>query len=183
MNRALLQSMESKGVASRVYNRAKLDSVLRRERSAAIARKRVHAFLEPLIVKASELGLTLVVENRSALEAFPTERELLELIRHFDTPHLRYWHDFGHAQLKENLGLLDHAQWLADVAPFAVGGHLQDARWPDDDHLPPFDGEIDFTRLVPLLPKGIPYVLELSPDSTPEAIRRSAARWNELFPR
>jgi sugar phosphate isomerase/epimerase len=128
------------------------------------------------------MGLTLVVENRSDFEAVPTEREMLELLRRFDTPHLRYWHDFGHAQLRESLGLLDHAQWLQEISPYAVGAHLQDARWPDEDHLIPFEGEIPFDRLVPLLPPSIPYVLELSSKATPAAIQAAVARWKTLFP-
>ena len=83
--------------------------------------------------------------------------------------------------MRESLGLLDHAQWLGDIAPFAVGAHLQDAGWPDKDHLIPFEGEIPFDRLVPLLPSSLPYILELSPSAKPEAIRNSVERWKSLF--
>jgi sugar phosphate isomerase/epimerase len=125
--------------------------------------------------------MTLVVENRSDFEAVPTERELLALLQHFNSPDLRYWHDFGHAQMREYLGLLDHAEWLAQIAPFAVGAHLQDAKWPDEDHLVPFEGKIPFDRLVPLLPSSLPYILELSPKVSADAIRTAADRWKSLF--
>jgi sugar phosphate isomerase/epimerase len=174
--------MADKGLASREYADLKLESVRKREKSSRIFLNRVMRLLEPMVAKASELGLTLVVENRSDFEAIPTEREMLALLRHFDTPHLRYWHDFGHAQMRENLGLLDHAQWLADIAPYAVGAHLQDARWPDKDHLIPFDGEIPFDRLVPLLPSSLPYILELSSSPKPEAIRSAVELWKTRFP-
>ena len=137
--------------------------------------------LEPLVEEAARLNITLVVENRSDYEAIPTERELLKLLQHFDSPNLRYWHDFGHAQMRESLGLLDHAQWLAEIAPFAVGAHLQDAKWPDKDHLIPFEGEIPFDRLVPLLPSSTAYILELSSEAEPEAIQAAVARWYNLF--
>jgi hypothetical protein len=83
--------------------------------------------------------------------------------------------------MRENMGLLDHAQWLADIAPYAAGSHLQDAAWPDDDHLIPFEGEIPFDQLVPLLPSSLPYILELSSSSKPEAIMASVSKWKELF--
>jgi len=84
--------------------------------------------------------------------------------------------------MRESLGLLDHAQWLADIAPYAAGAHLQDARWPDEDHVVPFEGEIPFDRLVPLLPSSATYVLELSREAAPEAIRSAVSRWKTLFP-
>jgi hypothetical protein len=180
MTGSLLSELRIKGVASRGYNRSKLAAVRKRGRRARVFLDRVTAVLEPLVEEASKMGLTLVVENRSDFEAIPTERELLALLQRFDSPHLRYWHDFGHAQMRESLGLLDHAQWLAEIAPYAVGAHLQDAKWPDEDHLIPFEGEIPFDRLVPLLPASLPYILELSPRAKPEAIRAAAAKWKTL---
>ena len=178
---ALLENLRRDGVASRDYNRSKLEVVRKREKQGPASLEMVKSTLEPLVEEASKLDITLVVENRSDFEAVPTERELLGLLQHFNSPHLRYWHDFGHAQMREHLGLLDHAQWLAQIAPFAVGAHLQDAKWPDEDHLVPFEGKIPFDRLVSLLPSSIPYVLELSPKASPAAIRTAADRWKSLF--
>ena len=181
MTDSLLDSLRVHGVASREYNRTKLAAVQKRESQGPAALDRVSRLLEPLVEEASKKELTLVVENRSDFEAVPTEREILALLRRFDTPHLRYWHDFGHAQMRESLGLLDHAQWLEQIAPFAVGAHLQDARWPDVDHLIPFEGEIPFDQLVPLLPSSLSYVLELSSRATPEAIQVAVTKWKTLF--
>ena len=181
MTRSLLGKLRREGVAGRGYARFKLECVLRREKLSRFYVDRVSCLLEALLEEACRSGVTLVVENRSDYEAIPSERELSALLRRFDSPHLRYWHDFGHAQLRENLGLLDHAQWLEGIAPFAAGTHLQDARWPDQDHLIPFGGEIPFDRLTPLLPSSLPHVLELSPAAQPEAIRAAATRWNSLF--
>ena len=180
MTDSLLDVLKTKGVADRDYNRDKLNAVKKREKHGPAFLDRVTRLLEPLVEQASSMGLILVVENRSDFEAIPTERELLALLRRFDSPHLRYWHDFGHAQMRESLGLLNHAQWLDEIAPFAVGAHLQDARWPDEDHLVPFEGEILFDQLVPLLPSSLPYVLELSSRATPTAIQVAVAKWKIL---
>jgi sugar phosphate isomerase/epimerase len=182
MTESLLESLKKRGVSDRSYNRIKLDVVQRREKQGPAFLERTMRLIEPLIEEAETIGLTLVVENRSDFEAVPTEREILTLLRRYDSPHFRYWHDFGHAQLRESLGLLDHAQWLADIAPYAVGAHLQDARWPDEDHLVPFEGEIPFDQLVPLLPSSLLYVMELSSKATPEAIRGAVTKWKTLFP-
>ena len=181
MTDTLLENLRRDGVASRDYNRTKLNVVRKREKQGPAFLDRVKSTLEPLVEEASKLGMTLVVENRSDFEAVPTERELLALLKHFNSLHLRYWHDFGHAQMREYLGLLDHAEWLAQIAPFAVGTHLQDAKWPDEDHLVPFEGKISFDRLVPLLPSSLPFILELSPKVSADAIRAAAERWKSLF--
>jgi sugar phosphate isomerase/epimerase len=178
----LLDELGRNGVADRKYNRAKLELVIRREKAGPAAIRTLIRMLEPLVEEATRRNIILVAENRSDYEAVPTEREMLSLLREFDSPHFRYWHDFGHAQMRENLGLLDHAQWLEMIAPFVVGAHLQDASWPDRDHLPPFRGMVDFSRLVPILPSGIPYVLELSHRNGADTILESVARWRECFP-
>ena len=181
MSDSLLAKLEECGAASKEYARFKLQQVIRREKSAQAYLDRVTSLLEPLMEEAVKLNLTLCIENRSDFEAIPSERELLVMLKRFDSPHLRYWHDFGHAQMRENMGLLDHAQWLREIAPYAVGAHLQDAVWPDVDHLVPFEGEIPFDRLVPLLPSSLPYILELSAKATPTAIRAAVDRWNFTF--
>jgi sugar phosphate isomerase/epimerase len=181
MTDRMLDELKVSGVASKTYSRMKLAEVIRREKAGPLVIERLISLLEPLVEEAAKSGLVLVAENRSDYEAVPTEREMLALLKEFDSPHLRYWHDFGHAQMRDSLGLLDHAQWLGDIAPFAVGAHLQDAAWPDRDHLIPFAGDVDFDRLIPILPKDIPYVLELSPRAKAPDIISAAERWRERF--
>jgi DNA-binding transcriptional LysR family regulator len=55
-----------------------------------------------------ELGLGIGIV---ASMAFNPEKD--GGLRRLDSAHVGYWHDFGHAQIKHNLGLLNHAQWLA----------------------------------------------------------------------
>ncbi len=181
MGDSLLAKLIKNGVASREYARFKLEQFAKREKAAQAYLDRVTSLLEPLVEEAVKLDLTLCIENRSDYEAIPCERELLAMLKRFDSPHLRYWHDFGHAQMRENMGLLDHAQWLGEIAPYAAGAHLQDAAWPDKDHLVPFEGEIPFDRLVPLLPSSLPYIMELSAMAAPAPIRAAVERWNSTF--
>jgi sugar phosphate isomerase/epimerase len=132
---------------------------------------------------AAELGLVLAVESRSRLEDCPSEAEMRQVMDRFrDNPAVRYWHDFGHVQLKHNLGLLDHASWLAEMAPFLAGCHLHDVEWPARDHRVPFSGSIDFPKLLPLVPKGLPIVWELSPTRDAEDIRDALTVWRRIFP-
>jgi hypothetical protein len=94
---------------------------------------------------------------------------------------LGYWHDFGHSQIKENLGFIDHAEWLRVVGLRAFGTHVQDCVWPAKDHEAPFTGAVNFEKLVPLLSTNCLFVWEMSPNKTASAIRQSVQTWKERF--
>ena len=54
---------------------------------------------------AEAQGLKLGVGNRQGLEHLPLESDFQFLFRELASPALGYWHDVGHGQIKENLGL------------------------------------------------------------------------------
>jgi sugar phosphate isomerase/epimerase len=113
----------------------------------------------------------------------PTEREMLTLQEHFaDHPWVGYWHDFGHVQLKHNLGLLDHIAWLERIAPHLIGGHVHDVEWPARDHRVPFSGTLDYAPLLKFFPPACPLVWELSPTREAGEIRKALTRWRSEFP-
>ena len=108
---------------------------------------------------------------------------MIALQQHFaGNPWVGYWHDFGHVQLKHNLGLLDHGQWLATIAPHLIGGHVHDVEWPARDHRVPFSGMLDYASLLPHFPAGCPLVWELSPTRDAADIRAALEQWRTLFP-
>lgn len=137
--------------------------------------------METLIEHASQLGIQLAIESRSRYEDVPTESEMLELMNHFkDHPSVGYWHDFGHVQLKHNLGLLDHDQWLRSISPHLIGAHVHDVEWPSRDHRVPFFGAtIAFDQLLSHFPKDGPLVWELSPTREAAQIREAHLRWQK----
>jgi sugar phosphate isomerase/epimerase len=165
------------------FTREKIAFVREREKIGPMYYERACEALETLATRANELGLRLAVESRSRFEDMPTEREMIALQQRFaDNPAVGYWHDFGHVQLKHNLGLLDHQQWLARIAPHLIGGHLHDVEWPGLDHRVPFTGEIEYAPLLAHFPRGAPIVWELSPSRQTEQIRWALDLWRERFP-
>jgi len=165
------------------YAKTKLAFVTKREKLSPLYYGRAIEALEKLAERAAELDLKLAVESRSRYEDVPSEREMLALLDHFaDCPHVGYWHDFGHVQLKHNLGLLDHAQWLESVAPHLVGGHVHDVQWPARDHRTPFTGELDYAALLPHFPADVPLTWELSPTRKPDQVRDALTVWRHKFP-
>jgi len=166
---------------SRKYVRLKLRAVQKRERSAASYLQRVKDCLRRVIDYAASKNVRLGLENRRGYEEIPTERELPALLDEMNSPQIGYWHDFGHAQIKENLAFLDHAEWLRRIAQRTLGCHVQDCVWPAQDHQPPFAGDVDLERLVPLLPSNCLFVWEMSPRKTADEIRRSMQIWKQHF--
>jgi sugar phosphate isomerase/epimerase len=166
---------------SRGYVRAKLKAVETRERRAPIHLQRVKDCLNRIVEHAASKNVRLALESRRGYEEIPSERELPVLLDELNSEQVGYWHDFGHSQIKENLGFIDHAEWLGVVGSRALGCHVQDCMWPAKDHEVPFTGGVDFDKLVPLLPTNCLFVWEMSPNKTADAIRQSVQIWKERF--
>lgn len=166
---------------SREYVRKKVNAVKKREAAAPPYLAKVKDSLRRIADYAAGKNVRLGVEGRRGYEEIPTERELPALLDELNSPQLGYWHDFGHIQIKENLGFLDHAEWLRQIGPRAFGCHLQDCVWPAQDHQPPFAGNVDLDKLVPLLPANCLFVWEMSPRKSVEEIQRSVTIWKERF--
>jgi sugar phosphate isomerase/epimerase len=166
---------------SRGYVRAKLKAVETRERRAPAHLQRVKDCLRRIVEHAGSKNVRIALESRRGYEEIPSERELSSLLDELNSGQVGYWHDFGHSQIKENLGFIDHAEWLDAIGSRAFGCHVQDCVWPAKDHEVPFTGGIDFDKLVPLLPTSCLFVWEMSPNKTADAIRQSVRIWKERF--
>ncbi len=161
----------------------KLAFVKKREKVGPFYYHRAIEALEKIAGEAAKAGVKLAIESRSRFEDMPTEREMLALQSHFaDHPAVGYWHDFGHVQLKHNLGLLDHLEWLEKISPHLIGGHVHDVQWPARDHRTPFSGTLDYAALLKFFPADCPLVWELSPTRETREIKSALARWKSEFP-
>lgn len=164
------------------YIKSKINFIKKREKIAPLYYSRAIDALEQLVAKAEEYGIMLAVESRSRFEDMPNEREMLHLQNHFkDNPWIGYWHDFGHVQLKHNLGLLDHTDWLRQIQPHIIGAHIHDVEWPARDHRTPFTGTLDFRSLMPFFPANCPIIWELSPTRKTDEILSALEVWKQVF--
>lgn len=165
------------------YAKRKVKFVRKREKISPLYYQRAIEALEQLSEKAAELKIPLAVESRSRYEDVPDEDEMIRLQEHFkDNPWIGYWHDFGHVQLKHNLGLLNHDQWLGKMAPYLIGCHVHDVYWPDRDHRVPLTGELDFKKLLRHIDPKKPFVWELSPTRKSAQIAEALEVWKKAFP-
>jgi sugar phosphate isomerase/epimerase len=138
-------------------------------------------FLERLAEAAGRLGVKLGLENRQALEEIPLETDFQFLLLQFSRPEIGYWHDCGHAQIKENLGVINHREHLEALAPRLLGFHIHDVQYPGRDHCAPGTGMIDFAALKPMVKPEQIKVFELSPSLSVEEAAAGVAFVKRLW--
>ena len=178
----LVKMAEVGMMMTKQFVRTKLEAVKARESNQASPFQRAKESLRRITDYAGEKGIKLGVESRHSYEEIPSETEMLEVLAEFLPPTVGYWHDFGHVQVKHNLSFLDHVSWMQKVANRLIGCHLHDTKWPGRDHMAPFTGDVEYEKLLPLLPPDMLFVFEMSPRRTPEEITTSLAKWKERFP-
>lgn len=137
--------------------------------------------LRRLIEQAESRGLRLGIENREGLEEIPLDRDFENFLRDFDSPTVGYWHDTGHAQIKQNLGFLHHATHLDNLSPRLIGFHIHDVEFPARDHRAPGTGTVDFAALRPLVKPEHVKVFEFSPSLPVDAVQAGVAHVRSLW--
>jgi sugar phosphate isomerase/epimerase len=143
--------------------------------------ERTIASLKKIVPEAEKRGIRLGVENRQALEELPVDADYWLLFREITSPNLVYWHDTGHAQIKENLGFILHTMHLESLRDRLAGFHIHDVRFPGRDHCAPGTGTIDFAALKPSVKPGHIKVFELSPGLSPEEVKSGAEHVMRLW--
>lgn len=177
----LAQLAKAGQMLSREFVQLKIAAVKEREAKAPLYLQRVKDCLKRIVEHAGNKNINLGIEGRFGYEEVPTEREAPLLLDELNAPHVGYWHDFGHLQVKANLRFVDHYEWLRSIRGRLFGCHLHDTQWPSTDHRVPFAGGIDYDRLIPLLPENCLFVWELNPRMKAEEIQVAHARWKARF--
>jgi sugar phosphate isomerase/epimerase len=137
--------------------------------------------LRELVKEAEKRNLKFGIEIREAVEELPVESDFQSLLEEFPAPTVYYWHDVGHAQIKENLGFIKHAEFLAERAERLAGFHLHDVEYPARDHCPPGTGCINYAALQPYVRPEHIKVFELSPRLSPAQVREGVAHLKQIW--
>ncbi|MFP4166704.1 MAG: sugar phosphate isomerase/epimerase family protein [Opitutales bacterium] len=149
------------------------ERAVRRIRRASQKRlPHVWACYDAVLPMAEERGVRLCVENREGLEELPMDADFpvfLEKMQKSDSA--GFWHDTGHARVKEQLGLLEHRAHLEAVAPLLSGFHLHDVDEKGEDHKVPGRGNIDFKMVASFFEPHHQLVLELNPGLSSDDVR------------
>ncbi len=142
----------------------------------------LRAGLAELLPYAAAKGVVLGFENREGFDELPLDGDFPELLAAFPPPApAGYWHDTGHAHLKELAGFLTHREHLEKNAPRAIGFHLHDVSAEGRDHQPIGSGRIDFAMVSEFWRPEHELVLEFSPRLSVDDVRASKQRIEALI--
>jgi sugar phosphate isomerase/epimerase len=163
------------------YQRLLAKSLARMKRHMPPFWENTKAGLEQLLHYAEEKGVVLGFENREAFDELPLDADHPELVAALAKPGAcGYWHDTGHAQIKQAMGLLSHREHLERNAENTIGFHLHDVSADGRDHQPIATGQIDFEMVSSFWRPEHTLVLEFSPRLTTEQVSASKQRVAEL---
>lgn len=123
---------------------------------------RIHMVLDPVVKRAEETGITLVIENIEDVDP-ATRREIVES---FGSAAIALSIDTGHAQLARRAsGAPPVDYFVRDAADQLAHVHLQDVDGHADRHWAPGEGEIEWPAVFRALAdcQNAPYlVMELA---------------------
>lgn len=153
----------------------------KREDKKEKAVKLANQMLERLVTVAQPLGIKLGVENREALEEIPLDSDFRTFFKQFASPTVIYWHDCGHAQIKENLGFINHRFHLESLASRLGGLHVHDVKMPARDHCAPGSGIINYSELQPFVKPEHIKVFELHPSLTVDDVKSGIAHIKSIW--
>lgn len=177
----LLEMVEAGKRETPKYEKLLAEALHKREGRKGPHQEAAYSFLGALAEEAAARGLRLAIENREALEEIPFESDFHVFFREFPEPCIGYWHDTGHGQIKENLGLIHHAMHVGSMKDRLLGFHIHDVAFPGRDHLVPGTGTIDFAAIAPYVRPEHLKVLELSPSAPAELIPQGLAHIQGLW--
>jgi sugar phosphate isomerase/epimerase len=165
---------------TREYNNFKTELVKEREKKHRRFLACALQSLEELSLYAAKFKIALGIENRYYFQEIPSIEELDEILCNFSDKNIFYWHDVGHAQNLENLGLVKHTDYLDKFSENMIGIHLHDIIGTRD-HLAPGCGNFDFRILKPYIHNDILKVIEAHPPATREEIVRGVKYLESIF--
>ena len=141
--------------------------------------ERTKANVNRILDYAEQKGLKLGFENREKFEELPLDPDFPEFFAGLAAAApVGYWHDTGHADIKEKMGLLNHREHLEKNARRLLGFHLHDVNADGEDHQAVGSGHIDFGMISSFWRPEHILVLELGPRATSDddALVERAAR-------
>ena len=126
--------------------------------------------LEKLNKVAEKENIMLGIENRYYFHQLPDFEEMGIILKKFNGSNIRYWHDVGHAETWNNLGLVKHEEWLKAYGEILLGIHLHDCEGYGD-HNAPGKGKVDFNMVKKYLKPETIKIIEVEPEVTYESLK------------
>ena len=142
-----------------------------REKKSDLYFSAVCRSLETILNKMEGSGIGLGIETRFYGNEIPSLEEIGVLLDRYEGSSVGYWHDVGHARVKDVLGIDSEDEYLNLYCNKMIGIHFHDVAGVRD-HKVPGTGNVDFSKLAPFMKDNLIKVIEVHPPSTSEDIIR-----------
>lgn len=131
--------------------------------------------LEDIMVYAKERQIKIGLECRYYPEEIPNLPEAAYLLKMFSSRGLVYWHDVGHAQVQESLGICPQEAYLKQFSDYLYGFHIHDVRGLRD-HMAPFTGDVDMLKIMKYMKSDTLKVIEAHSPASSQEIKDALIR-------
>ncbi|MDD5585286.1 MAG: TIM barrel protein, partial [Candidatus Omnitrophica bacterium] len=109
--------------------------------------------LDEITEYAFKRGIKIGLENRYYPNEIPSNEEAVFFLKELNGKGLVYWHDVGHAQAQERLGMIEKGSLLDSFSGYLYGFHLHGIKGLKD-HISPLSGDFDFSQISTYLARG-----------------------------
>jgi sugar phosphate isomerase/epimerase len=100
------------------------------------------------------------IETRYHFHEIPDINEMERFLHEVKDNTVGYWHDTGHAEIQQKLGLTSHKEWLSRFKDRVIGTHIHDVVGIADHYCPGM-GTVEWDMVAGLLPQQIIKVCEI----------------------
>ncbi len=154
------------GVNSKLYKKYKDSLLITRQKNKKKYFSLLLNSLDRIVWYAEKKNVVVGIETRFSADEIPNFEEVEEILSYYKTKYVRYWHDFGHAEILSKLGFVDgHQAYFNKYSEFIKGYHIHDVKVDDGklvDHFAPGSGTIKFENFLKFSDDKI-YILEIHP--------------------
>ncbi|MEX2044435.1 MAG: TIM barrel protein [Opitutus sp.] len=160
-----------------IYGKLLQKSMARLRKRMAPYWKQAKSSVGEILDYAAQKGVRLGFENREKFDELPLDDDHVAFLQELPAgAPAGYWHDTGHADIKESMGLLNHSQHLEKLRARTIGFHLHDVNAAGLDHQPVGAGHIDFDMVSSFWSPEHLLTLEFGPRLTVDDVRVSKSR-------
>jgi len=131
--------------------------------------------LHEVMAYAQDNDIRIGLETRYYPIEIPNFDEIGYFLDLFGKQGMGYWHDVGHAEISDRLGITSHRDFLNAYRDQMIGVHIHGMNGRRD-HLAPFEGDMNLDELLPYFGPSVMRVVESKPFASFDLMKTAVGR-------